>query len=130
MKKYFYSNGNEKQGPCTFEELKALGISKSTLIWYEGLENWTPAEKIDECKYLFQITPPPMSVTKPENNSNVIKKWIYSTLTALILLVICVIICEIAFGKLSPLLNFINAGISYTSGKLVYDHLTEKEKLI
>ena len=33
---------NERKGPMTFEELKEIGITPSTLVWKEGLENWVP----------------------------------------------------------------------------------------
>jgi len=38
MKKYFYSNGQEKEGPLTLEELKEKNIKPESLIWHEGLE--------------------------------------------------------------------------------------------
>ena len=50
MKKYFYSNDNEKNGPFSFEELKNENIKKETLIWYEGLDDWTKAEYVLEIK--------------------------------------------------------------------------------
>lgn len=36
MKKYFYTDGNENYGPFTLEELEAQGITRETLVWYEG----------------------------------------------------------------------------------------------
>jgi len=60
MKKYFYSDGKEKQGPFSFEELKNENIKKSTLIWFEGLEDWKPAEEIKELEEILQLTPPPL----------------------------------------------------------------------
>ncbi len=59
MKKYYLHNGTEQQGPFDIEELKAKLINKDTSIWYEGLSEWTTADKIDDLKELFKTTTPP-----------------------------------------------------------------------
>lgn len=41
-KLYFYSDGIEKHGPFTIEELKEKHITKQTLIWLEGEIEWHP----------------------------------------------------------------------------------------
>ena len=53
MKKYFYSNGQEKEGPVTLEELKQKDIQPKTLIWHEGLDDWKEAESVEELKEIF-----------------------------------------------------------------------------
>lgn len=59
---------NERKGPMSFDELKALGIAPSTLVWKEGLENWTPAKDIEELAPLFEEIPlPTPSVPEPES---------------------------------------------------------------
>lgn len=60
MKKYFYSNGQDKEGPVTLEELKQKDITPKTLIWYEGLDDWKEAESVDELKEIFELSPPPI----------------------------------------------------------------------
>jgi len=60
MKKYFYSNSNEKNGPLSIDELKKVNINNDTLIWFEGLEDWTPASKIEEIKPILELKPPPI----------------------------------------------------------------------
>ena len=62
MKKYFYSDGKEKYGPFSFEELKNESISGVTLIWFEGLEYWVPAKEIAELEEILRLTPPPISM--------------------------------------------------------------------
>ncbi len=58
---YFYvHNGHEQQGPFDIEELKSQSLKRDTPIWYEGLEDWIVAEKIEELKILFQPIPPPL----------------------------------------------------------------------
>jgi len=61
MKKYFYSDGIEKHGPFSLDELKYEGIKIDTLIWFEGLEDWTPANDVDELRPILELIPPPLS---------------------------------------------------------------------
>jgi uncharacterized membrane protein YhaH (DUF805 family) len=63
MKKYFYSNGQDKEGPVTLEELKQKDITPKTLIWYEGLDDWKEAKCVDELKEIFELSPPPIDTT-------------------------------------------------------------------
>lgn len=43
MKKYFYTDGKDKFGPFTLEELKEKEISRETLVWFQELNDWKPA---------------------------------------------------------------------------------------
>ena len=60
MKEFFIAENNEPKGPFSLAELKEMGISKSTLIWIEGYENWVEAETIEDLKPLFKKNPPPL----------------------------------------------------------------------
>ncbi|MCK4345981.1 MAG: DUF4339 domain-containing protein [Bacteroidales bacterium] len=40
MKKYFYTDGTNKFGPFTFEELKEKNISRETKVWFQELDDW------------------------------------------------------------------------------------------
>lgn len=64
MKKYYLHNGTEQQGPFDLDELKAKQIDKNTPIWYEGLPEWTIAEKIDDLKEILKTSTPPPFGTK------------------------------------------------------------------
>lgn len=65
MKKYFIQGGNGQTGPFDIDDLKIKKLSKTTPVWYEGLNEWTTAEKIDELKPLFHpSTPPPFEEKK------------------------------------------------------------------
>ena len=64
MKKYFYSNGQEKEGPVTLEELKEKAINPKTLIWHEGLDDWEEANTIKELVEIFELIPPPIETEK------------------------------------------------------------------
>jgi len=68
MKKYFYSNGQDKEGPVTLEELKQKDITPQTLIWFEGLDDWKEAESVDELKEIFELSPP--SIEKENHTSD------------------------------------------------------------
>ncbi len=59
MKKYYTHNGKDQAGPFTLEELTKQNINSSTMIWYEGIENWVKAGDIEELKSLVTIVPPP-----------------------------------------------------------------------
>lgn len=60
MKKYYLHNGTEQEGPFNFEELKTKEITRDTPIWFEGLSEWTTADKIQELKVLIVSTSPPI----------------------------------------------------------------------
>lgn len=66
MKKYFYSDGKEKHGPLSLEELKQEEIANDTLIWFEGLDDWTRAQDIDEMKPILELKPPPIQIEDDE----------------------------------------------------------------
>jgi hypothetical protein len=55
MKKYFSHNGEEPNGPFDVEDLKKKNINRETLIWYEGIDNWIVADKIEELNVLFNL---------------------------------------------------------------------------
>ena len=60
MKEYYYTDGEQRFGPFTFDELKQQNISRNTLIWYEGLNNWTKAGSTNELSSFFHSEPPPI----------------------------------------------------------------------
>ena len=53
MKLYYYAQGDEQYGPFSQEELRNEPIQSGTLIWYQGLKNWTPAGQLDELNELL-----------------------------------------------------------------------------
>lgn len=64
MKKYFLHNGTENSGPFDLDELKSKSITKTTPVWYEGMENWKYAGEIAELSSVFAVVPPPISSFK------------------------------------------------------------------
>lgn len=77
---YYYLNGLEKIGPLTIDELKQSPIKDDTLIWYEGLTEWTKLSDLHDLKKniisVVVNNPPPIPVEiinkeeKINNNKN------------------------------------------------------------
>jgi membrane protease subunit (stomatin/prohibitin family) len=62
--KFFAVINGQQAGPYDTEALKQLISSgqflKETLVWKEGMANWTKAVEITEIAVLFSATPPPL----------------------------------------------------------------------
>ncbi|MFV8464871.1 DUF4339 domain-containing protein [Flavobacterium sp. LB1P62] len=61
MKTYYIHNGTENSGPFLLEELKSKKITKTTLIWFEGMDEWKYAGDIPELKIILTAVPPPLN---------------------------------------------------------------------
>lgn len=59
---YYIFNGNIKKGPFTLDQLKEETLTQSTLIWYDGLADWTNVYNVEEIKEIIIKTPPPIKV--------------------------------------------------------------------
>ena len=62
---YHYAVNGEQMAPVTFEKLQELfaarTINKDSLIWKQGMQNWTALKEVDELKsFLGSNTPPPL----------------------------------------------------------------------
>ena len=55
-KQYYIASKNSRLGPFTLSQLKERNIDSDTLIWCEGMEQWTKAGELDELK---SAIPPP-----------------------------------------------------------------------
>ena len=53
---YFIIVNDSQQGPYSVEELRQRNISSETLVWAEGMQQWTPAWQVEELKPLFYQT--------------------------------------------------------------------------
>ena len=63
--KYFIIENNLQAGPFSIYELKDKGLASDTLVWTEGMKDWTPAWQVDELKSSLyhttsNSTPPPI----------------------------------------------------------------------
>jgi len=62
---YFYAANGQQAGPVSFEQLRALfanrTVNKDTLVWKQGMSNWTAISEVEELKaFLGGNTPPPL----------------------------------------------------------------------
>lgn len=62
MKKYYLHNGTESSGPFSYDELRNMKITKTTPVWFDGMEKWKYAADIQELYELVVLTPPPFQV--------------------------------------------------------------------
>ena len=62
-------NGQNQEGPFDIEQLKLLNIKKDTPIWFDGIENWTIAEKVEELKSILPINVSPPKYVNPTQNN-------------------------------------------------------------
>lgn len=66
MKKYYIFQNNQQKGPFSTEELRNMNISPDTLVWAEGMADWTQASQVNELSALFRMAPPP----QPQSSGN------------------------------------------------------------
>jgi hypothetical protein len=67
MKKYFIHNGLEQHGPYSLDELKKKELTAKTMVWYNGMSNWTEVQFIPDLKEFAAVTPPPFEKANPIN---------------------------------------------------------------
>jgi hypothetical protein len=62
---YHYAVNGQQMGPVSFDKLKELfanrTINRDSLIWKQGLSDWTSLKELEELKsFLGGSTPPPL----------------------------------------------------------------------
>jgi membrane protease subunit (stomatin/prohibitin family) len=66
---WYFAANNEQQGPYDLAGLAAQAgqgaLRPSTLVWRQGLAQWTPAEQVPELANLLASTPPPLPPPAP-----------------------------------------------------------------
>jgi len=67
MSDWYYAANNEQKGPINESELKANfaanKLPADTLVWKDGMDNWTPANQI--AAFTFRAAPAPAAVQPP-----------------------------------------------------------------
>lgn len=53
MSQYYYTDGKERFGPFTLEQLREKNITGETLVWKEGMADWLPAKSVSDLNSLF-----------------------------------------------------------------------------
>lgn len=64
MEYYILTNG-EKQGPFSLEQLREQMITRETMVWRAGLDEWMPACKVYELADLLRELPPDIPREQP-----------------------------------------------------------------
>ncbi|HBX51671.1 MAG: hypothetical protein A2W98_05780 [Bacteroidetes bacterium GWF2_33_38] len=54
MKMYYIKDGFRERGPLTIDEIKKLGLSKSTFVRQQNSESWVQADSVAELKLVFK----------------------------------------------------------------------------
>ncbi|MGB7786559.1 MAG: CD225/dispanin family protein [Salinimicrobium sp.] len=96
MNQYFYSDGLQKHGPFSLEELKNRNISRNTMVWTHPMEKWLPAEQLPELQDIFANQPPDLgrparSVSTPAYGHQPPKSWLVES-------ILVTLFCCIPFG--------------------------------
>ncbi|MBQ0048328.1 MAG: CD225/dispanin family protein [Prevotellaceae bacterium] len=67
MGNYFYLDAsNAQHGPVPAEKLLENGVNANSMVWTEGMANWTPAGEVQELKSLFVAQVPPPVNPQPQ----------------------------------------------------------------
>ena len=71
MKKYYLVEDGKQTGPYSIDEIATKNISGETLVWCEGMENWTIADEVIDLRTNKIIPPPiPSQITVKDKVSN------------------------------------------------------------
>lgn len=122
MKQYYYSDGQERFGPFSLEELRHQSISKDSLIWHEELDDWTKASDLPELATLFELPTMPPPVNGPNlpsvtpSSPNVLdsstevkpKTWLVES-------ILVTVLCCLPFG-VAAIINAAKVDSKYASG--------------
>jgi hypothetical protein len=132
MNKYYYADNDIQYGPFTIDELKTKHIKKTTLIWTEGMEDWTLADEIEELKNIIISQPPPLPKKQTNSNNqtnqnsstvnkidNIYKKESEATIVGVILLFAPIIIKIIGDENINSIESYNQAKAATTIGAII-----------
>jgi len=54
MEQYYYTDGKERYGPFSLDQLRERNIGKETLVWKEGMPDWVAAKNLNDLQSLFE----------------------------------------------------------------------------
>lgn len=54
MEYFIIENNGQQAGPFSLEQLVQKAITPETLVWAQGMKDWTPAWKIAELKTVLE----------------------------------------------------------------------------
>lgn len=68
MEFFIIDHNGQQAGPFSFDQLVQKGISPETLVWKQGMADWTPAWKVEDLKAVLE------AVEANQSNQNVQKQ--------------------------------------------------------
>lgn len=68
MEFFIIDRNGQQAGPFSFDQLVQKGISPETLVWKQGMTDWTPAWKVEDLKAVLE------AVEANQNNQNAQKQ--------------------------------------------------------
>ena len=78
MSKFYIHIDDQQQGPFSIDELKELKITRETMVWFDGADNWKKATEVEDLQEFFKSVPPPfpknLSLISPSLVDNKLKK--------------------------------------------------------
>lgn len=97
-KKFYYSDGQEKHGPYTIDELKDHNIYENTLVWRQGMDDWKEARLVPDLDDIFDFGPPPMKKAYTDFNAPSNSDFGYPPKTWLVESILVTLFCCLPFG--------------------------------
>lgn len=74
QEEWWYASGDTRKGPVSLDTLRQLllerKVSEGTLVWKEGLENWSPLSEIPDLNQVVKAVPP--ELPKPTTREHLI----------------------------------------------------------
>ena len=68
-REWYYAMGDEKHGPVTAEQLRALArsgeLAPTDLVWTDGMGDWRQASSVKDLLPPARSTPPPRTAVAP-----------------------------------------------------------------
>lgn len=68
MEFFIIDRNGQQAGPFSFDQLVQKGISPETLVWKQGMADWTPAWKVEELKAVLE------AIEANQSNQNIQKQ--------------------------------------------------------
>lgn len=132
MNQYYYAEDDIQYGPFTIDELKTKHIKKTTLIWTDGMQDWTLADEIEELKNIIITQPPPLPKKQTNSNNqtnqnsstvnkidNIYKKESEATIVGVILFIAPIIIKLIGDENINSIESYNQTRVATAIGAII-----------
>lgn len=74
MEFFIIDRNGQQAGPFSFDQLVQKGISPETLVWKQGMADWTPAWKVEELRAVLEAAEANQSNQSNQSNQKVQKQ--------------------------------------------------------